>query len=156
MDVTRPGGAVRRLALLPMLLFAIPAAGQMRAPFGGLRCVEAGGSVTAWKRFGDVTTVEAKDLGRYVVESVDLVRRTAEFTSDAGSVEVQVVPLDESMILMDIASSGNQAFTTIFYRTREQDAYFFVHSRHTSVSGVPVISQTHGSCAILDYPYLNR
>ena len=51
------------------------------------------------------------------------------------------------MTFLEISFSGDQAFTTVFYRTLEENFYFFVHSRHTSVAGAPVVSQTHGFCA---------
>ena len=66
---------------------------------------------------------------------------------------MRAIPLEYAMTFLEISFSGDQAFTTVFYRTLEENFYFFVHSRHTSVAGAPVVSQTHGFCASgLDRP----
>jgi hypothetical protein len=138
---------MKRLALLSMLVVAAPAAGQLQAPFTNLQCVGVGGEVASWEGFGAVTTAPPDDDQSFIIGAVDITRGTALFTDDSGSFEVRAIPLEDTMTFLQIGFSGDQAFTTVFYRTREDNFYFFVHSRHTSVAGAPVVSQTHGFCA---------
>ena len=141
---------MRRLALLAMLVMARPLAGQLQAPFTNLHCVGVGGKTAAWQGFGDVTMGDFGDEQSFVIGAIDITRGTALFTGDTGSKEVRAIPLDDTMTFLEISFSGDQAFTTVFYRTLEENFYFFVHSRHASVGGSPVVSQTHGFCASVD------
>ena len=141
---------MRRLGLLALLVTAAPAAGQLQAPFTNLHCVGTGGATAAWEAFGDVTTGDFGEEESFVIGAIDITRGTALFTGDTGSQEVRAIPLEDTMTFLEISFSGDQAFTTVFYRTLEENFYFFVHSRHTSVAGAPVVSQTHGFCASVD------
>jgi hypothetical protein len=141
---------MKRLALLWMLAVATPAAAQLQAPFTNLHCIGVGGEVATWQGFGDVDTSAPEEQQSFVVSAVDITRGTALFTGNSGSFEVRAIPLEDTMTFLQIGFSGDQAFTTVFYRTREDNFYFFVHSRHTSVGGAPVVSQTHGFCASVD------
>lgn len=140
---------MKRLLLLSVLtLHPTLLMGQWLAPFNSLHCVEVGGAMAAWEGFGSVTTSESEERNSYVIGSVDLTRGTAQLTGDKGSKTVRAVPLEESMTFIEMPFSGDQAFTTVFYPTREQDFYFFVRSRHTT-PGAPVVIQSHGFCRVL-------
>lgn len=138
-----------RFPLLVMFLLASPAAAQYLAPFGSLHCVEVGGSVAAWDGLDKVTESRPGEWKSFEIRGVDLNRGSALFIGDQGSVQVGAIPLEESMTFIQMPFAGDQEFTTVFYPTREQDFYFFVHSRHAR-SRAPIVSQTHGFCAILD------
>lgn len=138
-----------RLPLLVIFILASPAAAQYLAPFGSLQCVEVGGNVAEWEGLDRVTESRPGEWRSFEIRGVDLARGSALFIGDQGSVQVGAIPLEESMTFIQMPFAGDQEFTTVFYPTREQDFYFFVHSRHAS-SRTPVVSQTHGFCAILE------
>jgi hypothetical protein len=140
----------RLVLLLSILLIPSPAAAQLQAPFVNLHCVGTGGDIAEWHGFGDVRRSELEGDRSFVLGAIDITRGTAILTTDLGTAEVRAIPLEETMTFLEIGRSGDQTFTTVFYRTLEENFYFFVHSRHTSVAGVPVVSQTHGFCASVD------
>jgi len=141
---------MKRLMLLGLFAVATPAAAQLQAPFVNLHCVGTGGEIAEWHGFGDISRSELEEQRSFVIGAIDITRGTALLTTERGTREVRAIPLEDTMTLLEIGFSGDQSFTTIFYRTLEENFYFFVHSRHTSVAGAPVVSQTHGFCASVD------
>jgi hypothetical protein len=100
----------------------------------------------------EVTEIEFPNL---IFDSIDLKKATARLIGNQGATDVKVIANLAGLTFIEQTGLGSINITTVFSSCIEgTEDYIAVHSRHIDLGIIPLPSQTHGICKIIDNNYL--
>lgn len=139
---------MRYAILLSLFLFCSNALAESDSlnNIKSLKCVFPTISSADWEKDDPKPKIEKQQKLSFHLESIDIANSKARIIGNARAEDLSVIATHESVHFLETTSSGNLNITTVFASCNKEGKFKAVHSRHVTMLGGPLPSQSYGFC----------